>query len=70
MSDEQPGTVKWYNPAKGFGFIAVEDGGKDVFVHRSALMRAGLPDLQEGQRVIVQTVEGQKGREVATISLG
>jgi CspA family cold shock protein len=68
-SEEQPGTVKWYNPAKGFGFIAVEDGGKDVFVHRSALMRAGLPDLQEGQRVIVQTVEGQKGREVATISL-
>jgi len=70
VSDEQPGTVKWYNPAKGFGFIAVEDGGKDVFVHRSALMRAGLGDLQEGQRVIVQTVEGQKGREVATISLG
>jgi len=69
-SEEQPGTVKWYNPAKGFGFIAVEDGGKDVFVHRSALMRAGLPDLQEGQRVIVQTVEGQKGREVASISLG
>ena len=68
-SEEQPGTVKWYNPAKGFGFIAVEDGGKDVFVHRSALMRAGLGDLQEGQRVIVQTVEGQKGREVASISL-
>jgi CspA family cold shock protein len=68
-SEEQPGTVKWYNPAKGFGFIAVEDGGKDVFVHRSALMRAGLGDLQEGQRVIVQTVEGQKGREVHSISL-
>jgi CspA family cold shock protein len=67
-SEEQEGTVKWYNPAKGFGFIAVEDGGKDVFVHRSALMRAGLPDLQEGQRVLIQTVEGQKGREVASIS--
>lgn len=67
--EEQEGTVKWYNPAKGFGFIAVEDGGKDVFVHRSALMRAGLPDLQEGQRVMIQTVEGQKGREVASISL-
>ncbi len=68
-SDEQPGTVKWYNPAKGFGFIAMEDGGKDVFVHRSALVRAGLPDLQEGQRVVIQTVDGQKGREVATISI-
>jgi CspA family cold shock protein len=60
--------VKWYNPAKGFGFISVEDGGKDVFVHRSALMRAGLGDLQEGQRVRVQVAEGQKGREVASIS--
>jgi CspA family cold shock protein len=69
-SEEQEGTVKWYNPAKGFGFIAVGDGGKDVFVHRSALMRAGIADLQEGQRVVVQTVEGQKGREVASISLG
>ena len=64
------GTVKWFNAQKGFGFIPPEDGGKDVFVHRSALMRAHLPDLQEGQRVIVQTVEGHKGREVATISLG
>ena len=69
-AEEMSGTVKWYNPAKGFGFVAVENGGKDVFVHRSALMRAGLGDLQEGQRVMVQTVEGQKGREVATISLG
>jgi cold shock protein len=66
--EEQSGTVKWYNPAKGFGFISVEDGGKDVFVHRSALMRAGLGDLQEGQRVRVQVAEGQKGREVASIS--
>jgi CspA family cold shock protein len=63
------GTVKWYNPAKGFGFVAVESGGKDVFVHRSALMRAGLQDLIEGQRVIVQVVDGQKGREAASISL-
>ncbi|HVL72374.1 MAG TPA: cold shock domain-containing protein [Beijerinckiaceae bacterium] len=69
-SPEQPGTVKWYNPAKGFGFISVEDGGKDVFVHRSALMRAGMPDLQEGQRVMVSVAEGQKGREVASISPG
>jgi CspA family cold shock protein len=66
--EEQSGTVKWYNPAKGFGFISVEDGGKDVFVHRSALMRAGLGDLQEGQRVRVAVADGQKGREVASIS--
>src|SRR4051794_35964505 len=69
-AEEMSGTVKWYNPAKGFGFVAVESGGKDVFVHRSALMRAGLPDLIEGPRVIVQVVEGQKGREAASISLG
>src|SRR5919112_2041984 len=68
-AEEMSGTVKWYNPAKGFGFVAVESGGKDVFVHRSALMRAGLQDLIEGQRVIVQVVEGQKGREAASISL-
>lgn len=68
-AEEMSGTVKWYNPAKGFGFVAVESGGKDVFVHRSALMRAGLPDLIEGQRVIVQVVEGQKGREASSISL-
>lgn len=68
-SETLSGTVKWYNPAKGFGFIAVEDGGKDVFVHRSALMRAGVPDLLEGQRVTVGVVQGQKGREAASISL-
>src|SRR5215210_7656709 len=68
-AEEMSGTVKWYNPAKGFGFVAVESGGKDVFVHRSALMRAGLQDLIEGQRVIVQVVDGQKGREAASISL-
>ena len=63
------GTVKWYNPAKGFGFIAPDDGGRDVFVHRSALERARLPDLQEGQRVNIGVTQGMKGREVATIDL-
>lgn len=63
------GIVKWYNPAKGFGFIAPDDGGRDVFVHRSALERARLPDLQEGQRVQIGVTQGQKGREVATIDL-
>jgi CspA family cold shock protein len=64
---EQQGTVKWYNQAKGFGFIAPEDGGKDVFVHASALRRAGLTELAEGQRVTIQITQGQKGPEAASI---
>lgn len=64
---EQQGTVKWYNQAKGFGFIAPEDGGKDVFVHASALRRAGLTELAEGQRVTIQVTQGQKGPEAASI---
>lgn len=63
------GVVKWYNPAKGFGFIAPDDGGRDVFVHRSALERARLADLQEGQRVQIGVTQGMKGREVATIDV-
>jgi CspA family cold shock protein len=64
---EQQGTVKWYNTAKGFGFIAPADGGKDVFVHASALRRAGLTDLAEGQLVTIQVTQGQKGPEAASI---
>jgi CspA family cold shock protein len=67
--EDLTGVVKWYNPAKGFGFIAPDDGGRDVFVHRSALERARLPDLQEGQKVQIGVTQGQKGREVATIDL-
>jgi CspA family cold shock protein len=65
---EMSGTVKWYNPDKGFGFVAIGDGGKDVFVHASVLQRAGIADLAEGQRVTMQVVEGMKGREAASIS--
>jgi CspA family cold shock protein len=61
------GTVKWYNVARGFGFI-VRDG-KDVFVHVSALDRAGITGLNEGQRVFVGVAEGQKGPEAASIQL-
>ena len=68
-AQEIAGTVKWYNPAKGFGFIAAEDQGKDVFVHRSVLERAGIPDLQEGQRVQISVVQSQKGREATSIDL-
>jgi CspA family cold shock protein len=66
---EMLGTVKWYNPAKGFGFVAVEDGAKDVFVHASVLERAGILGLNEGQSVRMQVVQSPKGREAATISL-
>jgi CspA family cold shock protein len=56
------GTVKWFNRAKGYGFIEPEDGGKDAFVHISAVQRAGLPGLREGQKVEYELVEGQNGR--------
>jgi CspA family cold shock protein len=61
------GTVKWYDPVKGFGFISVEGEAKDLFIHRSVLERAGLRDLAEGERVRVAIVEGRKGREVGAI---
>ena len=59
------GTVKWFNPQKGFGFIEPSDGGKDAFVHISAVERAGLSTLQEGQKVSYELVEGRNGRSSA-----
>jgi CspA family cold shock protein len=63
------GTVKWYNSAKGFGFIAMDSGGRDVFVHASALQRAGITSLSEGQRVFIGVVEGRKGPEAESIQV-
>ncbi len=59
------GIVKWFNPTKGFGFIEPEDGSKDVFVHMSALEKAGLSLLKEGQRVSYDIVPGQDGKTAA-----
>ena len=59
------GTVKWFNASKGFGFIAPEDGSKDAFVHISAVEKAGLGTLQEGQRVSYELQAGRNGRSSA-----
>ena len=59
------GTVKWFNPAKGFGFIEPEDGSKDAFVHISTVERAGLTTLNEGQKVEYELVPGQGGKSAA-----
>ena len=59
------GTVKWFNTAKGYGFIAPEDGGKDVFVHISAVERSGLTGLADNQRVSYELREGRDGRSMA-----
>ena len=63
------GTVKLYKADKGFGFVAQDGGGKDVFVHATALARAGLSGLAEGQRVRMQIGQGKKGLEAQTIEL-
>ena len=60
------GTVKWFNATKGFGFIAPEGGKKDVFVHITALERAGIRSLADGQAVTFDIESGRDGRESAT----
>lgn len=60
------GTVKWFNTTKGFGFIAPDEGGKDVFVHISAVERSGLTGLADNQKVQYELQAGRDGRESAT----
>jgi CspA family cold shock protein len=64
---ETRGTVKMYNATRGFGFVSVPDGGKDVFVHASALQRSGLTQLSEGQSVWIEVVQGAKGPEAVAV---
>ena len=63
------GTVKWFNATKGYGFIRPDDGGKDVFVHISAVERAGLRELKEGQRVTFEVVVDRKTGKSAAENL-
>ena len=65
----QTGIVKWFNPQKGFGFIQPESGGQDVFVHISAVERAGLRELREGQRVAFEVVVDRKTGKSAAENL-
>jgi CspA family cold shock protein len=60
------GTVKWFNATKGFGFIAPDDGGKDVFVHISAVERAGLQGLHDNQKIAYELQSGRDGRASAS----
>ena len=59
------GKVKWFNPAKGFGFIQPDDGSKDVFVHISAVERAGMGTLAEGQKIQYELAKGKDGKTSA-----
>ena len=60
------GTVKWFNTAKGYGFIAPDDGGSDIFVHISAVEQSGLTGLADEQKVSFELADGRDGRQMAT----
>lgn len=68
MSDRQIGTVKWFNDAKGFGFISRENG-PDVFVHFRAIVSEGFKSLQEGQKVSFKVVDGPKGLQAEEVQI-
>lgn len=62
------GTVKWFNNDKGFGFIAPENGGKDVFVHHTAIQGSGFKSLNEGDRVEFEVTQGPKGDQASNVT--
>lgn len=63
------GTVKWFNDEKGFGFIAPDDGGDDLFAHFSAINISGFKSLKEGQKISFEVAQGPKGRQAANIQI-
>ena len=63
------GIVKWFNDAKGFGFITPDEGGEDVFAHFSAIATSGFRSLKEGQKVQFDIVQGPKGKQASNITL-
>lgn len=67
---ELPGTVKWFNDAKGFGFITPDGGGEDLFVHFSAINMEGFKTLKEGQKIRYQETQGLKGKQAVNITAG
>jgi CspA family cold shock protein len=67
MSDRQTGSVKWFNDAKGFGFITPESGGADLFVHFRSIQGNGFKSLQEGQKVSFKVTQGQKGPQAEEV---
>ena len=67
--EELMGTVKWFKADKGFGFAAPDDGGRDIFIHRSVLLRAGINQLDPGQKIRMKVQAGAKGREATSIEI-
>lgn len=68
-TEEMTGVVKWFKPEKGFGFVAPDDGGKDVFIHKSIVSRLGLSTLETGQKVKMSVHTASKGREAVSLEL-
>jgi len=66
---EMTGTVKWFKPDKGFGFVMPDDKDKDIFLHKSVLLRAGLQHIDSGQRVKMRVQTSAKGREATSVEL-